>query len=67
MADHPIDDRVLEHLRKIQGSTAWAMRHAIGEDRPTISKALNRLKRKGLVECNGTPYWVATGLRGTHV
>ena len=55
MADHPIDDRVLEHLRKIQGSTAWAMRHAIGEDRPTISKALNRLKRKGLVECNGIP------------
>lgn len=66
MTDNPIDAKVLDHLRKVQGSTAWAMRRAIGEDRPTISKALNRLKRKGLVECNGTPFWVAIGLRGTH-
>ncbi len=60
MPDISIDSHVLEHLRSIPGSTAWAMRHAIGEDRETISKALQRLKRRGLVRCNGTPYWKAT-------
>lgn len=60
MPDISIDSHVLEHLRSIHGSTAWAMRHAIGEDRETISKALQRLKRKGLVECTGTAYWQAT-------
>lgn len=61
MPDISIDSHVLEHLRGIEGSTAWAMRHAIGEDRETISKALQRLKRKGLVKCcAGTSYWQAT-------
>lgn len=53
-----IDEKVLRHLRSIAGSTAWAMRGAVSEDRETISKALQRLKRKGLVECDGF-YWQA--------
>lgn len=45
-----LDDRVLSYLRTVTGATAWAMRGAVGEmNRPTISKALQRLKRKGLV------------------
>jgi predicted transcriptional regulator len=51
-----IDEKVLRHLRALTGSTAWAMRGAVSEDRETISKALQRLKRKGLVECGGA-YW----------
>ncbi|MEG9561016.1 hypothetical protein [Pseudomonas aeruginosa] len=40
MADHPIDDKVLEHLRKIQGSTAWAMRYAIVRAAAEIGKSM---------------------------
>jgi len=53
-----LDEKVLTHLRGVQGSTAWAMRGSIGESRETISKALQRLKRKGLVGCDGA-YWSA--------
>lgn len=55
-----LDDRVLAYLRECGGSTAWAMRWAVGEmDRPTISKALQRLKRKGLVRTDTlhAAYW----------
>lgn len=45
-----LDVRVLAYLRTVSGSTALAMRGHVEEmDRPTISKALQRLKRKGLV------------------
>lgn len=45
-----LDDRILDFLGTVTGSTAWAMRGYVGEiDRATISKALQRLKRKGLV------------------
>jgi uncharacterized membrane protein len=54
-----LDKKVLNHLKSIGGSTAWMMRFAIGEDRPTISKCLQRLKRKGLVAAVGS-YWKAT-------
>lgn len=53
-----LDKKVLKHLKSIGGSTAWMMRFAIGEDRPTISKSLQRLKRKRLVAANGF-YWKA--------
>ena len=58
---NPLDAKVLDHLRSITGSTAWAMRGVIGEDRPAISKALQRLKCKGLVEtCSvQSTYWQA--------
>lgn len=58
-----LDERVLKFLRTVTGSTAWAMRGSVGEmDRPTISKALQRLKRKGLVRTDylQQSYWKAT-------
>lgn len=51
-----IDQKVLSHLRSVPGSTAWAMRGAINATREDISKACQRLKRKGLVICDGA-YW----------
>lgn len=53
-----LDEKVLAHLRTVPGSTAWAMRGSIGESRETISKSLQRLKRKGFVSCDGS-YWSA--------
>lgn len=53
-----IDATVLDALKAIHGSTAHVLRHQVGQDRPTISKALQRLKRKGLVTCEGF-YWQA--------
>lgn len=45
-----LDDKIIAHLLAAGGSTAWAMRGHVGElDRPAISRALQRLKRKGLV------------------
>lgn len=52
------DERVLVHLLGIEGSTAHAMRGAIRESREEISKACQRLKRKGLVTNKG-PFWQA--------
>lgn len=57
-----LDFRILNYLRTASGSTAWAMRGNVGEmDRPTISKALQRLKRKGLVRTDilQRSYWKA--------
>jgi hypothetical protein len=57
-----LDDRVLSYLRSVYGSTAWAIRGHVGErDRPTISRALQRLKRKGLVRTDSlhAAYWKA--------
>jgi len=51
-----IDQKVLSHLRSVPGSTAWAMRGAINATREDVSKACQRLKRKGLVVCDGA-YW----------
>lgn len=62
-----LDDRVLAYLRTVTGSTAWAMRGQVGEmDRPTISKALQRLKRKGLVRTDvlQASYWKAVKQQG---
>ena len=58
MLDGGTDERVLGYLRGIVGSTAHAMRGAIRESREEISKACQRLKRKGLVTNEG-PYWKA--------
>lgn len=55
---NPLDQQVIDYLRTIDGSTAWAMQGSIGEDREAISKVLYRLKRKGLVVNRGT-YWLA--------
>lgn len=57
-----LDERVLAFLRSVTGATAWAMRGDVGErDRPTISRALQRLKRKGLVRTDSlcSAYWKA--------
>lgn len=51
-----VDEKVLEHLRSIPGSHAWAMTRAVGEPREVISKACQRLKRRGLVTVVGA-YW----------
>ncbi|MNJ27763.1 hypothetical protein D3C77_222780 [compost metagenome] len=58
MLDGGTDERVLGHLLGIEGSTAYAMCGAIRESREEISKACQRLKRKGLVTNKG-PYWQA--------
>lgn len=52
-----LDDKVLEHLRTIKGSTAWIMSSAVGDTRENISKACQRLKRKGLVSVVGS-FWM---------
>ena len=58
MIDGGADERVLVHLLGIEGSTAHAMRGAVRECREEISKACQRLKRKGLV-INKGPFWQA--------
>lgn len=63
-----LDDRVLNYLRTVTGSTAWAMRGQVGEmDRPTISKALQRLKRKNLVRTDllQSTFWKAVKQRSS--
>lgn len=61
MTDHELlDSKVLTYLQIVGGSTAWSMRHAVGEmERKTISKSLQRLKRKGLVRTDYlcASYW----------
>lgn len=59
--DSTLDDRVLNHLRGQQGSTAWAMRFAVGATREDVSKACQRLKRKGLVRTSArqSTFWEA--------
>lgn len=56
-----LDKKVLDHLAGIVGSTAWAMTRAVGADRKEISKACQRLKRKGLVKTSESQstYWQA--------
>jgi len=55
-----LDSKVLAYLQTVGGSSAWSMRHAVGEmDRKIISKSLQRLKRKGLVRTDYlcASYW----------
>lgn len=56
-----LDNKILAHLRGISGSTAWAMRGAVGATREEVSKACRRLKRKGLVATSiiQNTYWQA--------
>ncbi|AMW64466.1 hypothetical protein PVE_R1G2201 [Pseudomonas veronii 1YdBTEX2] len=56
-----LDTRVLNYLRAHQGSTAWAMHGSVGATREEVSKACQRLKRKGLVKTSETQttYWQA--------
>ncbi|WP_432755340.1 helix-turn-helix domain-containing protein [Pseudomonas sp. WMBT8] len=57
----PLDEKVLAHLRGINGSTAWAMHSGLGSTREEVSKACQRLKRKGLVKTSEgqSTYWQA--------
>lgn len=57
----PLDKRVLDYLLARQGSTAWAMHGSVGATRDEVSKACQRLKRKGLVKTSETQstYWQA--------
>ncbi len=57
----PLDQKVLEHLVGIHGSTAWAMTGAMGASRVEVSKACQRLKRKGLVKTSEaqSTFWQA--------
>lgn len=54
-----LDGKVLNYLRDRTGSTAWAMTGAIGATREEVSKACQRLRRKGLIETSATQltYW----------
>ena len=56
-----MDGKVLNYLRDRTGSTAWAMTGAIGATREEVSKACQRLRRKGLIETSATQltYWQA--------
>lgn len=54
---NPLDGKILVHLRSVSSSTANEMR--VIESREDVSAALQRLKRKGLVRCEGF-YWIAT-------
>lgn len=56
-----LNTRALNHLRNVQGSTAWVMRGTVGTTREDISKACQRLKRKGLVKTSEIQltYWQA--------
>lgn len=54
----PLDEKVLNYLLGINGCTAWMMRNKVGATREEVSKACQRLKRKGLVAATGT-YWQA--------
>nr|MBO2511822.1 hypothetical protein [Gammaproteobacteria bacterium] len=56
-----MDGKVLNYLRDRTGSTAWAMAGAIGASREEVSKACQRLRRKGLIETSATrlAYWQA--------
>jgi len=58
---NPLDKRVLAHLRSIGGSTAWAMHSGLDATREEVSKACQRLKRKGLVKTSEgqSTYWQA--------
>ena len=56
-----LDRRVLNYLLTVPGSTAWAMHGSVGATREEVSKACQRLKRKGLVNTSEThtSYWQA--------
>ena len=54
---NPLDGKILVNLRSVSSSTANEMR--VLESREDVSAALQRLKRKGLVRCEGL-YWIAT-------
>lgn len=57
---NPMDQQVLDYLLTIEGSTAWAMCGQFGGEPGPVKQALQRLKRKGLVECRRTTaYWQA--------
>lgn len=56
--ENTLDQRVLDHLQSVNGSTAWAMRSTAKASREEVSKACQRLKRKGMVTNDG-PYWQA--------
>jgi uncharacterized membrane protein len=61
-----LETKIISFLRTVTGATAWSMRSYVGEmDRPTISKALQRLKRKGLVRTDvlQRSYWKATAIQ----
>ncbi|MDD2056591.1 hypothetical protein NPS58_03910 [Pseudomonas putida] len=55
------DARVLKYLQSCQGSTAWAMSGAVRLSREEVSRACQRLKRKGLVATSPTlaTFWQA--------
>ncbi|WP_416425639.1 hypothetical protein RAM80_07750 [Pseudomonas sp. App30] len=61
MKQKTIDTKVLEHLQTVDGSTAWAMCGAVGAEREDVSKACQRLKRRGLVRTSPDlkAYWQA--------
>lgn len=56
-----LDKRVLDYLLARPGSTAWAMYSSVAATREEVSKACQRLKRKGLVETSEvqSTFWQA--------
>jgi CRP-like cAMP-binding protein len=55
---NPLDAKVLDYLRTVNGCTAWVMSGRVKTTREEVSKACQRLKRKGLIAANGS-YWQA--------
>ena len=52
------EKEVLNYLRSVRGSTAWAMCGRLCMEREEVSRACQRLKRQGLVKADRA-YWQA--------
>jgi DNA-binding Lrp family transcriptional regulator len=52
----PFDQSVLAYYQRHGGATAWICASALQVDREEVSKALQRLKRKGVMKNKG-PFW----------
>lgn len=52
------DKSVLAYYKSREGCTAWICSLGLRVERKVVSAALQRLKRKGLVQADGT-YWKA--------
>lgn len=56
--NYAVDQKVLCHLRGIQGSTSWVISGELKMDQNEVKKSLYRLKRKGLAEtASSKTFW----------
>lgn len=58
--NYAVDQKIINHLRGIQGSTSWVMSGELKMDQNEVKKSLYRLKRKGLAEtASSKTFWKA--------